>query len=109
VVKRLFLAMFCQAAFCLAAVLPVFSQSFDTQGTGIRVMVRTDGLDDVAMAVSLAGALARSTKLDAILIAPVGVDLLWRAFRLEHPRSTFRQDACRGYGGRTVSDGTRPG
>jgi len=122
VVKRLFLATFCHAVFCLAAVLPVFSQSYDTQGTGIRFMVRTDGFDDAAMAVSLAGALARSTKLDAILIAPVGVDLLEAAIRASCSvavyvsSTTLEADGARSdwsildpLSGRTLAEGTVEG
>jgi len=66
---------------CVASVARLFSQSPEVKETGVRVMVRSEGSGSAANASSLAGVLARSAELDAVLLAVDGTDLLEAATR----------------------------
>ncbi len=68
-------------AFCLLAIIAVVPRAVFADDEGIRVMARSTGSGRAADQVAFAAALARAPSLDAILIAPVGSDIVELASR----------------------------
>ncbi|MBN2875067.1 MAG: hypothetical protein JXM71_08225 [Spirochaetales bacterium] len=74
--RRFFVALACLT---LAIAKPALADEQAT--TGVRVMARAGGSGIAADSESLAGALAKSPLLDAILVAPAGLDIVEAAAR----------------------------